>query len=163
MTYSTCTHPGCDIPSTRCELDHIVPYDHTDPHRGGWTIEENLHPACTGHHQLKTSAAATVAYLTGGAILWTHRTGHRSITLPELGCPTTARTRKRGKKIPEPDLHTPTWWEQHMPTDTPEPTAADQHAATTDTARTRIRLLRRRFREHKTIRHLRERNEPPPF
>ncbi|OZF07710.1 HNH endonuclease, partial [Rhodococcus sp. 14-2686-1-2] len=42
MTYRTCTHPGCTVPSTDCELDHIVPYDHHTPHRGGWTIETNL-------------------------------------------------------------------------------------------------------------------------
>ncbi|WP_256978605.1 HNH endonuclease signature motif containing protein, partial [Rhodococcus sp. 14-2470-1a] len=55
MTYRTCTHPGCDVPSTDCELDHIVPYDHHTPHRGGWTIETNLHPVCTAHHKHKTA------------------------------------------------------------------------------------------------------------
>ncbi|MDJ0393961.1 DUF222 domain-containing protein [Rhodococcus sp. G-MC3] len=165
MRYRTCTHPGCAVPAARCQLDHIVPFDHDNPARGGWSIETNLHPACGGHHQLKTSKLWTVAYLAGGAILWTSRTGIRSITLPRLGCPAPPRSRKRGRKTvePEPDIKAPTWWEKHMSTDTPEPTAADQRAAETDAARTRIRLLRRRFREHNTIRKLRKNAEPPPF
>ncbi|MET0316586.1 MAG: HNH endonuclease signature motif containing protein, partial [Rhodococcus fascians] len=165
MTYRTCTHPGCDVPSTDCELDHIVPYDHHTPHRGGWTIETNLHPVCTAHHKHKTANAATVAYLAGGIILWTHTTGTRTLTFPELGCPTTARTRRRRQRrpVPEPDTTTPTWWEQHMSPATPEPTTADLRHAPTDTARTRIRLLRRKLRQHKTIQHLRERKKPPPF
>ncbi|OZC53374.1 HNH endonuclease [Rhodococcus sp. RS1C4] len=165
MTYRTCTHPGCDVPSADCELDHIVPYDHHATHRGGWTIETNLHPVCTAHHKHKTANAATVAYLAGGIILWTHTTGTRTLTFPELGCPTTARTRRhrRGRPVPEPDTTTPTWWEQHMSPATPEPTTADLRHAPTDTARTRIRLLRRKLRQHKTIQHLRERKKPPPF
>ncbi|WP_020111852.1 HNH endonuclease signature motif containing protein, partial [Rhodococcus sp. 114MFTsu3.1] len=165
MTYRTCTHPGCDVPSADCELDHIVPYDHHAPHRGGWTIETNLHPVCTAHHKHKTANAATVAYLAGGIILWTHTTGTRTLTFPELGCPTTARTRRhrRGRPVPEPDISTPTWWEQHMSPATPEPTTADLRHAPTDTARTRIRLLRRKLRQPKTIQHLRERKKPPPF
>lgn len=163
MTYSTCTHPGCEIPSTRCELDHIVPFDHADPRRGGWSMDTNLHPVCTGHHQLKTAKIWTVALVTGGAILWTSSAGIRSITLPRLGCPTPPRTRKRGRKTPDPDITTETWWEKNMPADHPEPTAADQHTAATDAARTRIRILRRRFREHKNIQRLRRQAEPPPF
>ncbi|WP_193748946.1 HNH endonuclease signature motif containing protein, partial [Rhodococcoides fascians] len=167
MTYRTCTHPGCTVPSTDCELDHIVPYDHHTPHRGGWTIETNLHPVCTAHHKHKTANAATVAHLAGGIIIWTHTTGIRTLTFPELGCPTTARTRRRrhrrGRPLPEPDTTTPTWWEQHMSPTTPEPTTADLRHAPTDTARTRIRLLRRKLRQHKTIQRLRERKKPPPF
>ncbi|WP_338886407.1 HNH endonuclease signature motif containing protein [Rhodococcus sovatensis] len=173
MTYSTCTHPGCDIPSTRCQLDHIVPYNHTNPRHGGWSIEENLHPVCTGHHQLKTAKTFTTAMLTGGAILWTSPAGLRTITLPNLGCPTPPRTRKRARKntIPDPDtttdLTTDTWWETNMPPHTTPPTRTDLNTAHTDTARTRIRIIRRQFRQHKHIQklreQLRERNEPPPF
>lgn len=36
----TCTAPGCRRNATRCDLDHITPYDH-----GGRTCECNLHPA----------------------------------------------------------------------------------------------------------------------
>jgi hypothetical protein len=36
----TCTGPGCRRPATRCDLDHVTPYD-----QGGKTCECNLHPA----------------------------------------------------------------------------------------------------------------------
>ncbi len=34
-----CTGPGCRHPATRCDLDHVIPYD-----QGGRTCECNLHP-----------------------------------------------------------------------------------------------------------------------
>lgn len=107
--------------------------------------------------------------LAGGAILWTSHAGLRSITLPHLGCPTPPRTRKRARKnpTPDPDITTATWWETNMPPNTTPPTLADLNTAATDTARTRIRIIRRQFRQHKHIQklreQLRERNEPPPF
>ncbi|MBY6675412.1 DUF222 domain-containing protein [Rhodococcus sp. BP-332] len=52
--YSTCVHPGCAVPSADCDLDHVVPFDHTDPRRGGWTVIGNLAPLCRRHHGLKT-------------------------------------------------------------------------------------------------------------
>ncbi|AYJ51671.1 HNH endonuclease [Rhodococcus sp. P1Y] len=166
MTYSTCTHPGCERPSTRCELDHIVPFDHKNPRRGGWTIASNLHPVCKGHHQLKTRKAWSVAMLTGGAIVWTSPAGIRAITLPRLGLPTPPRSRKRKRKnaIPDPvDITSPTWWETHMPAGAQPPTRTDLDTAESDTARAKMRDIRRKFREHNKIRKLREHNEPPPY
>ncbi|MBM7414560.1 MULTISPECIES: HNH endonuclease signature motif containing protein [Nocardiaceae] len=52
--YPTCVHPGCAVPSEDCDLDHVVPFDHTDPRRGGWTVTGNLEPLCRRHHGLKT-------------------------------------------------------------------------------------------------------------
>ncbi|MBY6705285.1 hypothetical protein HQ308_00545 [Rhodococcus sp. BP-241] len=52
--YPTCIHPGCAVPSADCDLDHVVPFDHTDPRRGGWTVTGNLTPLCRRHHGLKT-------------------------------------------------------------------------------------------------------------
>ncbi|MBY6541283.1 DUF222 domain-containing protein [Rhodococcus sp. BP-349] len=52
--YPTCIHPGCGVPSEDCDLDHVVPFDHTDPRRGGWTVTGNLAPLCRRHHGLKT-------------------------------------------------------------------------------------------------------------
>ncbi|GAA1367734.1 HNH endonuclease signature motif containing protein [Brevibacterium luteolum] len=49
-----CTAPGCDRPATKAELDHIEPFNHRHPTRGGPTTMENLHPLCKQHHQLKT-------------------------------------------------------------------------------------------------------------
>ncbi|WP_328813252.1 HNH endonuclease signature motif containing protein [Rhodococcus sp. NBC_00297] len=52
--YPTCVHPACAVPSEDCDLDHVVPFDHTDPERGGWTVTGNLTPLCRRHHGLKT-------------------------------------------------------------------------------------------------------------
>ncbi|WP_328812890.1 HNH endonuclease signature motif containing protein [Rhodococcus sp. NBC_00297] len=52
--YSTCVHPGCAVSSEDCDLDHVVPFDHTDPRSGGWTVTGNLTPLCRRHHGLKT-------------------------------------------------------------------------------------------------------------
>jgi uncharacterized protein DUF222/HNH endonuclease len=47
----TCAHPGCDRPSTECELDHIIE----------WPLEEtstdNLQPLCRRHHKAKHARA----------------------------------------------------------------------------------------------------------
>ncbi|MFS4489712.1 DUF222 domain-containing protein [Dietzia kunjamensis] len=50
----TCRHPGCAIPAEACDLDHVVPFDHADPQRGGHTIEGNLAAMCRRHHRFKT-------------------------------------------------------------------------------------------------------------
>ncbi|MVZ91615.1 DUF222 domain-containing protein [Microbacter sp. ANSKLAB05] len=50
----TCRHPGCAIPAEVCDLDHVVPFDHADPQRGGHTIEGNLAAMCRRHHRFKT-------------------------------------------------------------------------------------------------------------
>ncbi|QCB49798.1 HNH endonuclease [Rhodococcus sp. PAMC28707] len=71
MAYHTCTCPGCDTPSSRCQLDHIVPFDLDNPRAGGWTVGSNLHPVCTCRHQAKTARMWACAMLSGGAILRT--------------------------------------------------------------------------------------------
>lgn len=43
----TCTHPsGCDVPATRCDVDHVVPYS-----QGGMTSLENGRMACPTHNR----------------------------------------------------------------------------------------------------------------
>jgi hypothetical protein len=43
-----CFWPGCDLPSTMCEIDHLRPYA-----RGGPTIASNAGPACRRHNGWK--------------------------------------------------------------------------------------------------------------
>ena len=50
----TCVFPWCGRNARRCDLDHVVPFDHTDPTRGGPTSTDNLAPLCRKHHRLKT-------------------------------------------------------------------------------------------------------------
>jgi hypothetical protein len=81
---ATCTFPGCRVPATRCDLDHVEPFDHHQASAGrdvrgndvrgnhrsdgrgndsrgaagsgppGQTRADNLHPVCRRHHNLKT-------------------------------------------------------------------------------------------------------------
>lgn len=66
----------------RCDIDHVVPFDHRDPRRGGWTIEANLQCLCRLHHRLKTAGYSRVHMLAGGAQWWSHDDGDQSVTLP---------------------------------------------------------------------------------
>lgn len=58
----TCRFPGCDVPATQCDIDHIKPYNHensaesgpTSTENSGPTSTENLHCLCRKHHNLKT-------------------------------------------------------------------------------------------------------------
>ncbi|RRQ29718.1 HNH endonuclease [Rhodococcus sp. Eu-32] len=78
----TCRFPGCDVPAASCELDHIIPYLHHDPARGGWTILTNLHCLCRYHHSLKTMAAWHTTMLAGAIEHWTSNSGSTAVTLP---------------------------------------------------------------------------------
>jgi Domain of unknown function (DUF222) len=69
-----CTGPGCCRPATRCDLDHVIPYD-----RGGRTCECNLHPACRHDHHAKQVPGWTVTSGQPGTLTWT-TPGHRSHT-----------------------------------------------------------------------------------
>jgi hypothetical protein len=43
-----CTHPYCDIPGERCEVDHVIPYAD-----GGSTTQANGRLACDFHNRLR--------------------------------------------------------------------------------------------------------------
>ena len=45
-----CFHPYCDVPSCRCQADHIVPYT-----EGGPTTQENGRMACGYHNRARTT------------------------------------------------------------------------------------------------------------
>lgn len=51
----TCRFPGCEVTADRCEIDHILEYDHENPEEGGPTDTENLHCLCSRHHLMKTA------------------------------------------------------------------------------------------------------------
>jgi Domain of unknown function (DUF222) len=69
-----CTAPGCRRPATRCDLDHVTPYD-----RGGRTCECNLGPACRHDHQCKQTPGWTLTTPSPGTFTWT-TPGNRSHT-----------------------------------------------------------------------------------
>ena len=51
-----CRFPGCRQVARSCDADHVVPYDHRKPERGGPTCVGNLAMLCRRHHRLKTHA-----------------------------------------------------------------------------------------------------------
>ncbi|WP_377454334.1 HNH endonuclease signature motif containing protein [Rhodococcoides fascians] len=49
-----CRFPGCHRPAARCQIDHVIPFDHANP-LGGWTTVNNLQCLCEYHHSVKTA------------------------------------------------------------------------------------------------------------
>lgn len=63
-----CSVPWCPVPARVCEKDHIEPFNHADPKRGGHTVLENLHPLCKKHHQEKTSKRISITTRDDGGL-----------------------------------------------------------------------------------------------
>ncbi|MGF0309197.1 DUF222 domain-containing protein [Rhodococcus sp. IEGM1428] len=80
-----CRFPGCHRPADRCQLDHVIPFDHANPLGGGWTTVNNLQCLCEFHHTVKTAGYWKAVMLPGGAILWTSTSKTTRITLPAKG------------------------------------------------------------------------------
>ncbi|WP_179276047.1 DUF222 domain-containing protein [Rhodococcus sp. 06-235-1A] len=80
-----CRFPGCHRPADRCQLDHIIAFDHANPLSGGWTTIDNLQCLCEYHHTGKTAGYWKAVMLPGGAILWTSASKTTRITLPANG------------------------------------------------------------------------------
>ena len=56
LTHPYCGHgPGCDVPSWRCQVDHLIPF--TD---GGPTAAENGDPKCGPHNRWKERLDAEI-------------------------------------------------------------------------------------------------------
>lgn len=72
----TCVFPGCQIDAGRCQLDHIVPFDHSDPARGGRTTSDDLGSLCGGHHRLKTAGIWAYYRDEDGSYVWLHGPDH---------------------------------------------------------------------------------------
>jgi hypothetical protein len=73
----TCTAPGCRRAASRCDLDHVTPYD-----RGGRTCECNLGPACRHDHQCKQTPGWTLTTPTPGTYTWTTPGNRTHTTTP---------------------------------------------------------------------------------
>lgn len=64
----TCRFPGCQVSARRCDLDHVIPFDHNDPLRGGLTREDNLIALCRHHHRDKTHNDTNYRLLPDGTV-----------------------------------------------------------------------------------------------
>ncbi|GAB3010620.1 hypothetical protein GCM10023080_091490 [Streptomyces pseudoechinosporeus] len=81
-----CAFPTCRMPAHRCDLDHIEPFDHAHPERGGQTVPDNLQPLCRRHHRLKTHHPGwrVTRDPHTGATTWTAPTGHTYTNAPPV-------------------------------------------------------------------------------
>lgn len=89
----TCVYPGCTSPARGADIDHVVPYDHVDPARGGATASGNLAALCRWHHLLKTTGRIRYRMTVPGTVEWQledgetvvrdHRGTRRAATRPE--------------------------------------------------------------------------------
>lgn len=72
-----CRFPGCNRASRRCDLDHVVAFNHENPRAGGRTTPDNLIPLCRRHHLTKHRAGWRIGYdQHTGDVRWTAPTGH---------------------------------------------------------------------------------------
>jgi hypothetical protein len=76
-----CVFPGCARPARRCDVDHIIAYDHDADAEGrpqpGPTTTSNLACLCRFHHRLKTHSAWRYEMTAPGIFEWTSPHGHR--------------------------------------------------------------------------------------
>lgn len=73
----TCRGPGCDVPASECDIDHVVPYL-----QGGITHASNLSCKCRTHHIYKTFGGWRDQQLPDGTLIWTLPDGQTCVTLP---------------------------------------------------------------------------------
>ncbi|MGZ1491108.1 HNH endonuclease signature motif containing protein [Brevibacterium sediminis] len=73
--FVTCTFPGCTQPAEVTEVDHIDPFNHSDPTRGGLTRFGNLHCLCKAHHLQKTNGNFDVRMTEPGHLEYVFRKG----------------------------------------------------------------------------------------
>ncbi|MFJ6110676.1 DUF222 domain-containing protein [Dietzia maris] len=79
----TCRHPGCSVPADACDIDHVRPFNHTDPTAGGPTLENNLAAMCRNHHRFKTFHNWHYQLAPDGTLTITTDTGHTLTTHPD--------------------------------------------------------------------------------
>ncbi|WP_231939344.1 HNH endonuclease signature motif containing protein [Brevibacterium siliguriense] len=73
--FVTCTFPGCTQPAEVTEVDHIDPFNHSDPTQGGLTRFGNLHCLCKAHHLQKTNGNFDVRMTEPGHLEYVFRRG----------------------------------------------------------------------------------------
>lgn len=71
----TCVFPGCRMPATECDLDHIDPWIET-----GRTAVKYLAPGCRHDHVGRHKYDWTYRPIPGGDYLWTSRLAHTYTT-----------------------------------------------------------------------------------
>ena len=80
--WQSCTIPGCTRRAETTEIDHIIPFDHDHPDKGGLTRFGNLHPLCKMHHQAKTDRKYSVRMPRTGVVEYVFRHGITTEVVP---------------------------------------------------------------------------------
>ncbi|WP_019200818.1 HNH endonuclease signature motif containing protein [Tsukamurella sp. 1534] len=152
LIYPTCVFPGCSVPSTRCQADHVAEYDHKHPERGGPTAVAgkdgpgNLVPLCGFHHRIKTETGWLSDLLDDGTVEWHHPAGGLWLTPPGAA------------QELLPGLGQLTWDTPARTTDNqPEPRDFDTHAEHRAQQRRDERTRNRRIRLEKAKKRAEER------
>ncbi|SEC90629.1 protein of unknown function [Nocardioides exalbidus] len=77
----TCVFPHCTRPARRCDIDHVVAFDHDAEAEGrpqpGPTRSDNLACLCRSHHRLKTFTTWRYTMTQPGVYEWTSPHGHQ--------------------------------------------------------------------------------------
>ncbi|MGO4599806.1 DUF222 domain-containing protein [Terrabacter sp. 2RAF25] len=73
----TCRGPDCQVPATRCDLDHETPWPK------GETAVSNLFAKHRLHHNVKTDGIWTSTQVAGDGLEWTTLTGRTYTTYPK--------------------------------------------------------------------------------
>lgn len=134
----TCRHPGCAVPAEYCDLDHVTPFDHADPTRGGTTTECGLAALCRRHHRFKTFSDWQYALDPDGSLTITTPDGRRMVTRPSGPLATYRRERARSESA--------AWKRQQNRNPDPSTTSDSQAAEPTYWARRAARLNTERSR-----------------
>lgn len=72
-----CRAPGCGAAASKCDVDHVIPYD-----QGGTTTLDNLHLLCRHCHNNKTKGYIRVTMKPNGTDYWTLQDGTEVTTIP---------------------------------------------------------------------------------
>lgn len=78
----TCRHPGCSAPAEYGDIDHLVPFNDSDPARGGPTAERNNLIFCRRHHRFKTFSDWRYRMFPDGTLVVETPDGKRMVTRP---------------------------------------------------------------------------------
>ena len=110
----TCVFPWCGRNARRCDLDHIVAYDHDHPEDGGPTSTDNLAALCRRHHRLKTSGRWRYEMTEPGAFVWVSPLGNTYLRDHTGSRPPARLARTRPHRSDDPPSTRPTS-EDHAP------------------------------------------------
>ena len=117
--WQSCSVPGCIRRAETSEVDHLIPFDHENPERGGTTTFRNTHPLCRPHHQGKTDRKYSVRMTTDGSVEYIFRHGVVTESAPPDQPVNVEHATLFDRYPPPPQRSSPS--DVHGPPDEPQP------------------------------------------